>query len=70
MGGDYAPSAPVAGALLALSELDPEHRVQLIGREAALRDQLHAHVHGEHAALAPHASRIEIIDASDAVSTE
>jgi glycerol-3-phosphate acyltransferase PlsX len=67
MGGDYAPSAPVAGALLALSELDPEHRVQLIGREAALRDQLHAHVHGEHAALAPHASRIEIIDASDVI---
>jgi len=29
MGGDYAPAAPVAGALLALSELDPEDRVRI-----------------------------------------
>jgi len=67
MGGDFAPAAPVAGALLALSELDQEHRVQLIGREAVLRDQLHAHLAGEHAALAPFADRIDIIDAPDVI---
>jgi glycerol-3-phosphate acyltransferase PlsX len=67
MGGDFAPAAPVAGALLALSELDSEHRVQLIGREGVLREQLRAHLAGDHAALADHQSRIDIIDASDVI---
>lgn len=67
MGGDFAPAAPVAGALLALSELDPEHRVQLIGRESVLREQLSAHLDGEHAALKPHATRIDFIDASEVI---
>ena len=67
MGGDFAPAAPVAGALLALSELDPEHRVQLIGREAVLRAQLDEHLRGEHAALASHSSRIEIVDATEVI---
>ena len=67
MGGDYAPAAPVAGALLALAELDTEHRVQLIGRESVLREQLRLHLSGEHASLATHASRIDIIDAPDVI---
>ena len=67
MGGDYAPAAPVAGALLALAELDTEHRVQLIGRESVLRSQLADHLDGEHAALRPHAARIDIIDAADVI---
>jgi glycerol-3-phosphate acyltransferase PlsX len=67
MGGDFAPAAPVAGALLALAELDSEHRVQLIGRESVLRAQLTQHLDGEHAALAPHASRIDIVDAEDVI---
>lgn len=67
MGGDFAPSAPVAGALLALSELDSDHRVQLIGRESVLREQLDAHLKAEHAALAPHAGRIDIVDAADVI---
>ena len=67
MGGDFAPAAPVAGALLALQELDPDHRVQLVGRESVLREQLTAYLAGEHAALAPHASRIAFIDAPDVI---
>jgi glycerol-3-phosphate acyltransferase PlsX len=67
MGGDYAPAAPVAGALLALSELDSEHRVQLIGREAVLREQLSKHLSGEHAALDGVQSRIDIINAADVI---
>jgi len=67
MGGDYAPSAPVAGALLALSELDAEHRVQLVGRESVLRDQLRSHLAGEFSALAPFTSRIDIVDATDVI---
>jgi phosphate acyltransferase len=67
MGGDYAPAAPVAGALLALSELDSDHRVQLIGRERVLREQLRTHLAGDHAALAEHQSRLDIIDAADVI---
>ena len=40
MGGDFAPQAPVAGALLALGELDPEHHSQLVGRTAVIEDEL------------------------------
>ena len=32
MGGDFAPRATVAGALLALAELPPEHSLQLVGQ--------------------------------------
>lgn len=67
MGGDFAPAAPVAGALLALGELESEHRVQLIGRESVLRAQLDEHLHGMHAALAPYANRIDVIDAADVI---
>ena len=31
MGGDFAPNATVAGALLALQEFGPDHTVQLVG---------------------------------------
>jgi glycerol-3-phosphate acyltransferase PlsX len=67
MGGDFAPAAPVAGALLALAELDPEHRVQLIGRESVLRRQLDVHLNADHAGLASHAGRIDFIDAADVI---
>lgn len=67
MGGDYAPAAPVAGALMALAELAADDRVQLVGRESVLRDQLGALLSGEHAALAPHAGRIDIVDAPDVI---
>lgn len=67
MGGDFAPAAPVAAALLALDELDPAHRVQLIGRESVLRDQLAAHLAGEHAGLAAQADRIDLVEAPDVI---
>jgi glycerol-3-phosphate acyltransferase PlsX len=53
--------------LLALSELDSEHRVQLIGREAVLREQLRAHLSGEYASLNGVESRVDIIDASEVI---
>lgn len=67
MGGDFAPGAPVAGALLALSELDLDHRVQLIGRSAVLREHLDRHLAGEHASLAAVADRLEFIEAPDVI---
>lgn len=40
MGGDLAPQAPIAGALLALAEIDPHHVIQLVGRSEAIEAEL------------------------------
>jgi phosphate acyltransferase len=68
MGGDFAPQATVAGALLALSELDPAHSIQLVGRTAVISGQLDALFgDGEFSALRRHRDRIVIVDASDVI---
>ena len=67
MGGDFAPQATVAGALLALAELADEHVVQLVGSTAVIESELSRHLSGELAALAPHRARIEIVEAPDTV---
>jgi len=67
MGGDFAPVAPVGGALLALADLGPEHRIQLIGRQADLVAALDTAVAGDYASLAAQRSRIDIIDAPDLI---
>jgi glycerol-3-phosphate acyltransferase PlsX len=63
MGGDHAPHAPIAGALLALPDLDAAHTIQLVGRTAVVRETLDALLAGEHAAAAPFRDRIEIVEA-------
>ena len=40
MGGDHAPHATIAGALLALSELGPAHSLQLVGRTEEIEREL------------------------------
>lgn len=68
MGGDHAPQAPIAAALLALKELGPEHTLQLVGRARVIREQLETQVAaaaGE--SLAAALARIEIIDAPDVI---
>ena len=40
MGGDLAPQAPIAGALLALAEIDSHHVIQLVGKSEAIRAEL------------------------------
>ena len=67
MGGDFAPTAPVGGALLALAELEGDHRIQLIGRQADVSDALTAALQGEYAALAAFRDRLDLIDAPDVV---
>ena len=67
MGGDYAPAATVDGALQALAELDPAHRVQLVGRTAAIETQLDALLSGARAAEAAHRVRIDVVEAPDVV---
>ena len=67
MGGDFAPQATVAGALLALAELDPAHSIQLVGQTAVVEAQLRALLDGELSAHAIHRDRVSIIDAPDVI---
>src|SRR5688572_30644700 len=67
MGGDFAPRAPVAGALLALHELGPEHVVQLVGRTDVVSAQLDQLLAGDFAHLRDVAGRLEIIEAPDVI---
>jgi phosphate acyltransferase len=67
MGGDYAPQATVAGALLALAELEPAHSIQLVGRTAVVEAQLRALLDGEFRAHVTHRDRLSIIEAPDVI---
>src|SRR4051812_27421825 len=70
MGGDFAPQAPVSGALLALSELDSAHTIQLVGQTAVIEQELARQFAGEHAALSGLRSRIEIVEAPDVIAMD
>jgi glycerol-3-phosphate acyltransferase PlsX len=67
MGGDFAPQATVAGALLALAELDPAHTIQLVGRTAVVDAQLRGLLDGEFARHQVYRDRISIVEAPDVV---
>lgn len=67
MGGDFAPRAPVAGALLALQDLDGQHVVQLVGKTSTIEAQLDGLLSGEVRAAVSSRSRIEIIEAPDVI---
>jgi glycerol-3-phosphate acyltransferase PlsX len=67
MGGDFAPQATVAGALLALGELGSAHTIQLVGRTAVINDQLDRLLGGEMATSSAQRSRIEIVEAPDVI---
>lgn len=69
MGGDLAPAAPVAAALLAARELGAGHTLQLVGRTAAVREQLDSQLAAaaDRDTLSAAAARFELIDASDVI---
>jgi phosphate acyltransferase len=67
MGGDFAPQATVAGALLALAELDPAHSIQLVGQTAVVEAQLRGLLDGDFAALAHQRGRISVVEAPDVI---
>jgi len=67
MGGDFAPKATIAGGLLALQELDPAHRLQLVGQTAVIESHLANLLSGELAAAATERDRIEIVEAPDII---
>ena len=67
MGGDFAPKATIAGALLALQELDAAHTVQLVGQTSVIEAQLASALSGEHSGAAAARRRIEIVEAPDVI---
>jgi len=67
MGGDFAPRATVAGALLALADLPVQHTIQLVGRTEVVERTLDELLDGEHQAHRPHRDRLTVIDAPDIV---
>src|SRR5436853_482385 len=68
MWGDFAPQATVAGALLALRELDSAHSIQLVGRIAVITEQLGALLgDAQFSALRAHRERIAIVDAPEVI---
>jgi glycerol-3-phosphate acyltransferase PlsX len=67
MGGDLAPQATVAGALLALAELDPAHSIQLVGSTAVVEAQLRALLDGELSSHAAQRDRLAIVEAPDVI---
>lgn len=69
MGGDFAPLAPLTGALLALRELGTHHSFQLIGQTTVVRSTLDELLAGEFADIAEQAREaMEIIEAPDVVA--
>jgi len=67
MGGDHAPEAPVAAALLAAQELAPSHELQLVGREAVIREELSRQLVGATPLLREAVSQFAIIDAPEVI---
>ena len=69
MGGDNAPEAPIAAALLAIQEFGPAHQIQLVGRASVIRAELTSQLAAAPAGsrLAEAATRFEIIDAPDVI---
>jgi glycerol-3-phosphate acyltransferase PlsX len=67
MGGDFAPKAAIAGALLALQELDGGHTVQLVGQTAVIDVELAGLLAGELSQASSVRDRITIVEAPDTI---
>ena len=68
MGGDFAPQATVAGALLALSELDSAHSIQLVGRSPVIAEQLDGLLKDpEYAPLKAQRGRLSTVEAAEVI---
>jgi phosphate acyltransferase len=67
MGGDFAPKATIAGALLALQELDGAHTVQLVGQTSVIEAELERLLSGELSQAASSRFRINIVEAAEVI---
>ncbi|HEY6829598.1 MAG TPA: phosphate acyltransferase PlsX [Gemmatimonadaceae bacterium] len=69
MGGDFAPRATVAGALLALSELDPAHSIQLVGQTAVINGELDVLARdSDYASVTAQRGRLDIVEAPETIA--
>ncbi len=68
MGGDHAPRAPIAGAILALGTLPLSHHLELVGQTAVVEFELNALLDGELADLRHVRDRITIVEAPDVIT--
>ena len=69
MGGDFAPRATVAGALLALSELDPAHSIQLVGQTAVINGELDVLARdSDYAPVTAQRGRLDIVEAAETIA--
>jgi glycerol-3-phosphate acyltransferase PlsX len=66
MGGDLAPQAPIAGALMALAEIDPQHIIQLVGRSETIEAELDRQL-AAHAAAGRLRERLVIVEAPQVI---
>ncbi len=67
MGGDRAPEVPIAGALLALAELDGVHSIQLVGRADDVAAELDRQLGVAASLPSGLRDRITIVDAADVI---
>ena len=67
MGGDLAPRSPVAGALLAIGELDSAHTITLVGRTSVIQGELDRLDAADPAGFAARRDRITIVEAPDVI---
>ena len=67
MGGDFAPRAPLEGALQALRETDTDLSIQLVGRTDTITAELDSLLRGDLAADAGQRDRIEIVEAPEVI---
>jgi phosphate acyltransferase len=68
MGGDHAPHAPVAGALLALSELPSHYQIDLVGPAALIAQTLSEQTAHDFSAFATHRERLSFVEAPDVIA--
>jgi glycerol-3-phosphate acyltransferase PlsX len=68
MGGDRAPAATVAGALLALGDFGSKHVIQLVGRDEIVRAELQRQLAGDCAGRTADAARLQIVHAPDVIA--
>ena len=67
MGGDFAPRATIAGALLALQELDGAHTVQLVGQTSVIEAEVARLLSGELSGGASSRHRLIIVEAPEVI---
>lgn len=68
MGGDHAPQAPIAAALLFAAEVGTKHTLQLVGQESVIRDELAKQLAAAPALVNEAAARVEVVHAPDVIA--